>query len=289
MLGSKDCLEVLLLTLSEVKIGIFDGKSILEKMYFHSVKRIKTMERKIIGKLKLWKDHPERKSLILLGCMTEVPASQMLVDDNVFKEFKGAFTEQFVLQQLVTQGFSPYYWSSNKTPAEIDFVVQTDQRVIPVEVRAEENVVKYVKNNFLRGRTFHNISQLNEEAVLWLSRTGNGLPHASTKLVPDEVFSAEKHHLTPYTGTPMMPERCMKEYTVHKSNIIDYHGNTYSVPMVHISDKVQKYGSMYQATLLKSTIPTPANSFPKAPSLKEEGIISLTHLIEKFIIYRKIN
>lgn len=76
----------------------------------------------------------------LLGCMTEAPASQMLVGDNVFKEFKGAFTEQFVLQQLVAQGFSPYYWSSDKTPAEIDFVLQTDQRVIPVEVKAEENV-----------------------------------------------------------------------------------------------------------------------------------------------------
>ena len=88
----------------------------------------------------------------LLGCMTEAPASQMLVGDNVFKEFKGAFTEQFVLQQLVAQGFSPYYWSSDKTPAEIDFVVQTEHRVIPVEVKAEENVrarsmSEYIKNH----------------------------------------------------------------------------------------------------------------------------------------------
>lgn len=88
----------------------------------------------------------------LFGCMTEAPASQMLVGDNVFKEFKGAFTEQFVLQQLVAQGFSPYYWSSDKTPAEIDFVVQTEHRVIPVEVKAEENVharsmSEYIKNH----------------------------------------------------------------------------------------------------------------------------------------------
>ena len=40
----------------------------------------------------------------------------------------------------MAQGFSPYYWSSDKTPAEIDFVVQTEHRVIPVEVKAEENV-----------------------------------------------------------------------------------------------------------------------------------------------------
>ena len=76
----------------------------------------------------------------LLGCMAEAPAGEMLVGDNVFREFKGAFTEQYVLQQLVAQGLSPYYWSSERTPAEIDFVVQTARRVVPVEVKAEENV-----------------------------------------------------------------------------------------------------------------------------------------------------
>lgn len=52
----------------------------------------------------------------------------------------------------MAQGFSPYYWSSDKTPAEIDFVVQTEHRVIPVEVKAEENVrvrsmSEYIKNH----------------------------------------------------------------------------------------------------------------------------------------------
>lgn len=76
----------------------------------------------------------------LLGCMADAPAVQMLVGDNVFREFKGAFTEQYVLQQLVAMGYAPYYWSSDATPAEIDFVVQTDRRIIPIEVKAEENV-----------------------------------------------------------------------------------------------------------------------------------------------------
>ncbi len=76
----------------------------------------------------------------LLGCMTDAPASQMLVGDNVFREFKGAFTEQYVLEQLVAMGITPYYWSRKNTPAEIDFVVQINARVIPIEVKAEENV-----------------------------------------------------------------------------------------------------------------------------------------------------
>lgn len=96
----------------------------------------------------------------LLGCMTEAPASQMLVGDNVFKEFKGAFTEQFVLQQLVAQGFSPYYWSSDKTPAEIDFVLQTDQRVIPVEVKAEENVRARSMSEYIKSHPEYSLKGL---------------------------------------------------------------------------------------------------------------------------------
>ena len=118
----------------------------------HKVSRIKELQMPV----KFYEDLGAFKLFLLdcglLGCMTETPASQMLVGDNVFKEFKGAFTEQFVLQQLVAQGFSPYYWSSDKTPAEIDFVVQTEHRVIPVEVKAEENVrarsmSEYIKNH----------------------------------------------------------------------------------------------------------------------------------------------
>ena len=93
-----------------------------------------------------------------------------------------------------------------------------------------ENAVKYVKYNFLRGRTFVSIEQLNEEGVRWLSRTANGLPHNGTKLVPDEVFKEEKPYLMPYSGVPAMPQRTMKEYKVHKTNTISYQSCEYSLP-----------------------------------------------------------
>lgn len=76
----------------------------------------------------------------LLACMADAPADQMLIGDNVFSEFKGAFTEQYVMQQLKAIGLSPYYWSNAKTPAEIDFIVQSGNRIIPIEVKAEKNV-----------------------------------------------------------------------------------------------------------------------------------------------------
>ena len=76
----------------------------------------------------------------LLGAMTDVPASQMLVGDNIFKEFKGAFTECYVNEQLSRIQIPTFYHSSNESECEIDFVVQTEKRVIPIEAKAEENV-----------------------------------------------------------------------------------------------------------------------------------------------------
>ena len=76
----------------------------------------------------------------LLGAMTDVPASQMLVGDNIFKEFKGAFTECFVNEQLARIQIPTFYFSSNDSEVEIDFTVQTEKRVIPIEAKAEENV-----------------------------------------------------------------------------------------------------------------------------------------------------
>lgn len=117
----------------------------------HKVCRVKELQMPV----KFYEDLGAFKLFLLdcglLGCMADAPASQMLVGSNVFKEFKGSFTEQFVLQQLVALGISTYYWSSESTPAEIDFVIQTDKRVIPIEVKAEENVraksmSEYIKN-----------------------------------------------------------------------------------------------------------------------------------------------
>lgn len=113
-----------------------------------------------------------------------------------------------------------------------------------------ENVVKYVKYNFLRGRTFHDIDRLNEEAINWLSRTANGLPHSTTKLIPDEVFKEEQGYLLPYTGTPSIPGKAMREYTVQKHNIISFMGNTYSLPLgSYIGPKTKVWVNMAENIL----------------------------------------
>ena len=75
----------------------------------------------------------------LLGAVSNVPASHILVGNNVFSEYKGAFTEQYVAQQIITEGIQPYYYTNANSTMEIDFVIQKEN-VYPIEVKAEENL-----------------------------------------------------------------------------------------------------------------------------------------------------
>lgn len=77
----------------------------------------------------------------LLGAMSRLSAKVILEGSRLFEEFKGALTEQYVLQQLVVNPENDiFYWSSESGTAELDFLVQNDDRIIPIEVKAEENL-----------------------------------------------------------------------------------------------------------------------------------------------------
>lgn len=77
----------------------------------------------------------------LLSCMTGLRQGVLLDGNELFKEFKGALTEQYVLQQFKTmKGLHPYYWTAERGTAEVDFVVDTGSDIIPVEVKAEVNL-----------------------------------------------------------------------------------------------------------------------------------------------------
>jgi hypothetical protein len=77
----------------------------------------------------------------LLGALSELDASSILLGNQIFVEFKGAMTEQYVLQQLIADtDYTPYYFSETKSKGEIDFLVQKGTQVVPIEVKAEENL-----------------------------------------------------------------------------------------------------------------------------------------------------
>ncbi|WP_150538179.1 ATP-binding protein [Actinobacillus vicugnae] len=77
----------------------------------------------------------------LLAAKSGLDASILLDGNRLFTEFKGALTEQYVLQQLKTDPENHiYYWATEKGTAEVDFVVQNKQDITPIEVKAEENL-----------------------------------------------------------------------------------------------------------------------------------------------------
>lgn len=107
----------------------------------HKVHRIN----KPVVPLKFYEDMASFKLFLLdcglLGALSETPPEQILIGDNVFEEYKGAFTENYVLQQLKSLPRTfVYYYSNDNSTLEIDFVVQHEAHVIPIEVKAEENL-----------------------------------------------------------------------------------------------------------------------------------------------------
>lgn len=77
----------------------------------------------------------------LLGCMTGLRQRTLLDGDDLFVEFKGALTEQYVCQQLKTiEDLGIYYYTNDRGSCEIDFVVDTGEQIVPIEVKAETNL-----------------------------------------------------------------------------------------------------------------------------------------------------
>ena len=77
----------------------------------------------------------------LLGAMVNTEPVQVLINNNVFVEYKGGMTEQYVLQQMKSHGVSPiYYHKTDDSRLELDFVIQYNAKLLPIEVKAEGNV-----------------------------------------------------------------------------------------------------------------------------------------------------
>ena len=98
---------------------------------------------KVEKPLKFYEDLDAFKLFILdlglMGAFVDVDSKDVLINNNAFVEYKGAFTEQFVLQELKTLDKEIYYHSREKSTLEIDFVIQK-YNVYPIEVKAEENL-----------------------------------------------------------------------------------------------------------------------------------------------------
>ena len=94
----------------------------------------------------------------LLGAMVNVPIEQIVATENIFTEYKGSFTEQFVAQQIIATNNKPYYYTSKNSDMEIDFVLQQNQNIYPIEVKAQEN---------LKSKSLKSVIDKNPQLVGW--------------------------------------------------------------------------------------------------------------------------
>ena len=86
----------------------------------------------------------------LFGAMSKTPPDLILLGSKVFEEYKGAFTEQFVLQQLkAMEDVFIHYYTNDDSTLEIDFLLQCRNKILPVEVKAEENLQAKSMKSFL--------------------------------------------------------------------------------------------------------------------------------------------
>lgn len=87
----------------------------------------------------------------LLSAMGKLTSQIILDGDAIFEEFKGALTEQYVFQQLKThKDIDIYYWSADNSSGEIDFVVQKEGVITPIEVKSSENLQSKSLSAFIK-------------------------------------------------------------------------------------------------------------------------------------------
>ena len=118
----------------------------------------------------------------LLGAMSELDVKSLLEGNRVFVEFKGAMSEQYVLQQLLTTEYTPYYYSNEQSRNEIDFLIQVNSDIVPIEVKTEENVhskslrafmdkfkseyaIRFSMNNYIKQNKIINIPLWNVSGI----------------------------------------------------------------------------------------------------------------------------
>jgi hypothetical protein len=139
----------------------------------------------------------------------------------VYDQDRLLLQEERMGELLLTQEFKDYVF-------EQEFQLHFCRKADPQSKGKVENVVKYVKNNFLYARPWYDLQTLQAQAMAWLQRTGNGMPHTTTKKIPLEEWQTEQTHLQSWASVKILPSCILR--TVRKDNTFAYLSNFYSVP-----------------------------------------------------------
>lgn len=157
--------------------------------------------------------------------------------DRAFEYFKGQPKEIIYDQDrilvidenlgdvLLTREFSTYC-------GQMDFKPIFCRKSDPESKGKVENVVGYVKKNFLKGRIYEGEDKLNESVIAWLSRTANAKVHSGTRKIPMLEWETEQKYLLPLKSHPLIKATSpMPQYKVRKDNTISFRSNFYTLPI----------------------------------------------------------
>jgi len=145
-----------------------------------------------------------------------------ITKEIVYDQDKVFLTDENKGDLLLTSAFKDYC-------RERTFRLYFCRKADPESKGKVENVVKYVKQNFLYNRPFTDVALLNSESLAWLGRTANALVHAGTQKIPYDEWCAERESLVPFIAIPIHPPSIL--YTVRKDNTISWKGNFYTLPI----------------------------------------------------------
>jgi transposase len=126
---------------------------------------------------------------------------------------------------LLTREFNDYC-------GQMDFKPIFCRKSDPESKGKVENVVGYIKKNFLKGRIYEGEDRLNESGIAWLTRTGNAKVHGGTKKVPAQEWETEQHYLQPLKVHSLIKMAApLPQYKVRKDNTISFRSNFYTLPI----------------------------------------------------------
>lgn len=168
---------------------------------------------------------------------------------------------------------------------ERSFSIYLCRKADPQSKGKVENVVKYVKQNFLYNRSYRDLETLHDACIAWLGRTANEMVHNTTRLIPNEDHRInEKQELLPWYSMAFEPRPDTLIYSVHKDNKISYKGNFYSLPTGTYEDKnSQVKVVLYKGELVILTEEGKEICRHQVSLLKGQKIIDRNHARDKSV------
>lgn len=149
--------------------------------------------------------------------------------------YYGGFPEEIVFDQdrvfMVSENYGDLILTDEfgRYTGERPFRLSPCRGYDPESKGRIENVVKYIKYNFMNCRQALDLEDLNRQGLVWLDLTGNGKTHQTIRKIPKEEFEIEKQHLIPYNKIDI-PKPLNNTYDLRKDNTVAYEGNRYRVP-----------------------------------------------------------